>query len=165
MKVERYIARRYWRSKGGEGFQTVHYITAIASTGILLTVAALFIILSAFSGLRSFNLSLIEKTDPDLRILPAKGKYLGFNDSLTAIIRQTPGLDAYAPVVEEKALLRYRGKQTIVWVRGVDSSYTHILPPRNVSFRGEWPLEGQTMAAGQTLAYRLGLTPGDAEYP
>ncbi|NPA42411.1 MAG: ABC transporter permease [Chlorobi bacterium] len=166
MKAEWWIAKRYLWSKSGEGIQAVHYITAIAAAGVMLTVAALFVILSAFSGLRAFNMTLIDRTDPDLRILPREGKHFGRADTLLAVLNGFPGVKAVAAVAEDKALLRAGDKQTIVLVRGVDSSYAGILSPDDVLVAGQWPYEGaDAMVAGQMLVHKLGINPGDPTRP
>ena len=148
-----YIARRYLFAKRGDTFKAVNLITVIAAVGVALTTAALLIVLSAFSGLRSFNLSLIDKTDPDLRILPATGKFFTYSDSIAQIISTTEGIRSAAPVLEEKALLRNEDKQTIVLVRGVDSLYENIIRPEEILLEGSWP-EGDypVMAVGEMTA-------------
>ena len=42
--------------------------------GLFVGTAALFIILSGFSGLRTFNYSLLDISDPDIKITATKGK-------------------------------------------------------------------------------------------
>jgi len=166
LNVNSFIARRYLFAKGTDSIKAVNYITAIASVGVAMTTAALFVILSAFAGLRSFNLSLIDKTDPDLRIVPASGKFFEYNDSIRRIIYQTEDIRVAAPVLEEKALLRAGGKQTIVLVRGVDSTYTGILNPDEILLTGQWLSEGYPyMVAGQMLADKLSLYVNNVENP
>jgi len=166
LNVEKFIATRYLFSKGDRTWQAVNYITLIASAGVLLTVAALFVILSAFSGLRVFNMSLMDKTDPDLRILPEKNKFFVYSDSLRRTILSNGQIVTAAPVVEEKALLQNEGKQTIVLVRGTDSLYKKIIRPADILLGGEWPGDDYPgIAAGQMLAAKLSLNVNDPLHP
>jgi len=50
--------------------------------GVLIGTLALFIVLSGFSGLRTFSLGFLNTSDPDLKISPAQGKSFFFNDSI-----------------------------------------------------------------------------------
>ncbi len=134
--------------------------------GVMLTTAALFVILSAFSGLRSFNLSLIDKTDPDLRIFPRQGKYFVYSDTVKKIVKQNENISSVSKVVEEKALLRYKDKQAVVLVRGVDTLYQTILNPADVLLTGEWPEKNlPEILVGQQLANKLSLNVFDPSEP
>jgi len=166
LKPERFIAGRYLFSGKETRWQAVNYIAVIASTGVMLTVAALFVILSAFSGLREFNLSLIDKTAPDLRILPAKKKFFSFDQNFRRLLDSLPSVMQAAPVVEEKALLRFEGKQDIIFIRGVDTGYVHILNPERILVSGRWPGPGEAaLVAGQSMAAKLSLPVNDPFRP
>jgi len=67
-----YIAKRYLFAKSGNN--AINIITIIASIGVILGTAALFIILSGFSGLRTFNYALLDSSDPDIKITATEGK-------------------------------------------------------------------------------------------
>ena len=49
-------------------------ITMIASFGVIVGSLALFIILSGFSGLRTFSYAMLDASDPDIKITASKGK-------------------------------------------------------------------------------------------
>ncbi len=155
-----FIALRYLRVKRGEKLRAIHFITVIASAGVLFTSAALFVILSAFSGLRSFNVQLINKTDPDLRILPKQGKYITYNDSIyRRIARLTHATPA--PVLEEKVLARYSDKQTVVYMRGITPAYTRIMHPDSVLIAGDWMDQNLPEAViGMELADKFSVKTG-----
>ena len=72
MNFPLYIAKRYLFAKSGTN--AINIITIIASVGVILGTAALFIILSGFSGLRTFNYALLDTSDPDIKITAAEGK-------------------------------------------------------------------------------------------
>jgi len=156
----RFVALRYLRVKQGESVRAINFITFIASAGVMFTTAALFVILSAFSGLRSFNIGLINKTDPDLRILPASGKYLTYSDSILQRIAVITG-SVPIPVLEEKVLARYGEKQTVVYMRGIAPTYIQIMHPDSVLIAGDWFDENLPEAVmGTELADKLSVSVG-----
>ena len=66
------MAQRYLRSKSSSN--AINIIARIAGIGVFVASAALFIVLSGFSGLRDFSLQFTSFVDPDLKVLPAHGK-------------------------------------------------------------------------------------------
>ena len=50
----------------------------IASGGVIVASAALFIVLSGFAGLKDYSLEFSTFVDPDLKILPLKGNLFTF---------------------------------------------------------------------------------------
>ena len=69
-----YIARRYMFAKSSQN--VINIINRVTAFVVVLGAAALFIVLAGFAGLKHFTLSFSSTFDPDLKILPAKGKYL-----------------------------------------------------------------------------------------
>ena len=74
MNVPGYIARRYLLAKSRQ--TAVNLISAVTLLVALIGSASLFVVLSGFSGLKEFSIAYTEMTDPDLKVLPIKGKYL-----------------------------------------------------------------------------------------
>ena len=72
MSFSYYIAKRYLFSKTGNN--AINIITVIASFGVIVGSLALFVILSGFSGLRTFSYNLLDVSDPDIKITATKGK-------------------------------------------------------------------------------------------
>ena len=71
MRYERFIARRYLRSKRQLRF--INIIMLVSVIGITVGVAALIIVLSVFNGFNSVVTEVLVGFDPHLRIEPAKG--------------------------------------------------------------------------------------------
>jgi lipoprotein-releasing system permease protein len=67
-----YIAKRYLFTKTSNN--AINIITIIASFAVIVGSLVLFIILSGFSGLRTFSYSLMDASDPDIKITSVKGK-------------------------------------------------------------------------------------------
>jgi lipoprotein-releasing system permease protein len=81
-----FIARRYLLSKRTLNFITI--ITAIASVGIAIGVAALIVILSVFNGFQGLVEQFLVGFDPHVRVVAAKGGFVQNADSLARRIQQ-----------------------------------------------------------------------------
>ncbi len=64
-------------------------------------------------------------------------------------------------MLEESALLEYRGHQTIATVRGVDSLFGRVVPFDRMIYAGRWGYDGAVV--GQGVAYEMGVRPGGNE--
>jgi len=130
-----YIARRYLFSKSKNA--TVNIITLIAMIGVIIGTMALFIVLSVFSGLKTFNYNYISTTDPDLTITPTNGKSFIFNDSIAKVLK-TPSVLQYTKYIEERAFFSYNDKRTIANIKGVDSLFTKVIKLDTTVYAGKW---------------------------
>ena len=125
MNFPLYIAKRYLFAKSGNN--AINIITIIASIGVVVGTAALFIILSGFSGLRTFNYSLLDISDPDIKITATKGKTFIYTDTLQNVIENNTDIAAFSKVIEERVFLKNGEKQQIASVKGVDYNYINVV--------------------------------------
>ncbi len=155
MKFSFYIAKRYLFAKSGNN--TINLITLIASTGVIVSTAALFIILSGFSGLRTFNYSLLDVSDPDIKITAVKGKSLFFNDSIQKRLLDNSDIASFSKVIEDRVFLKNGEKQQIAFVKGVDDNYTDVVALDKAIQVGTWLQKdySNTSVIGNGLAYKL----------
>jgi len=150
----RYISKRYLFAKSGNN--AINIIIKIASFGVLVVSAAFIIVLSGFSGIRTFNLNLIKMTDPDLKITPLQGKTFSFDKELKDFLSKDPGVKAFSGVVEEKVFINYNDKQKIAKIKGVDSNYYQVIPLDSTLIAGVLPEPGTNEALlGVSLANEL----------
>jgi len=131
-----YIAKRYLFSKSGNN--AINIITIIATIGVIVGSLALFLVLSVFSGLKSFGVNFLNPTDPDIRITANKGKSFFFTDSLQQVLNETEGVIAYSKIIEERALFSYNQKEQIAYVKGVDHNYTKVVQIDSLISSGNW---------------------------
>jgi lipoprotein-releasing system permease protein len=131
-----YIAKRYLFSFSKSN--AINIITGIATVGIILTAAMLFIALSVFSGLRDFSLSFSNDFDPDLKITPVKGKFLLISANEHNQILHTPGIATYSKVIEERVLFHYDGKDKVAYLKGVDSLFGTVNDIKKTLYNGNW---------------------------
>ena len=124
MKFPVFIAKRYLFTKSSNN--AINIITLISAVSIIAGAAALFIVLSGFSGLKDFSLSFSSIFDPDLKVLPASGKTISFTPDLAAELEANPDIISYTQVIEERAFLEFRGKNHIAYIKGVDENYRNV---------------------------------------
>lgn len=152
-----YIAKRYLFAKSGNN--AINIITLIASLGVIVGTAALFIILSGFSGLRTFSGSLLDISDPDIKISPVKGKSFLYTDSLHNTLKSNSKIADFSKVIEERVFLKSGGKQQIAYVKGVDYNYIRVVKLDSAIQTGTWlhPDYKNTSVLGNGLAFKLSL--------
>jgi lipoprotein-releasing system permease protein len=131
-----YIAKRYLFSKSSNN--TINIITLIAGIGVIVGSLALFIVLSGFSGLRTFSIGFLNTSDPDLKITAVKGKSFVLNDTIKSILEQENGVLNYSKVIEERAFFEYNKKTHIAYIKGVDSNYTKVNSIDTTVYIGTW---------------------------
>jgi lipoprotein-releasing system permease protein len=131
-----YIAKRYLRSKSSQN--AVNIINFITFLVIVIGSAALFIVLSAFAGLRTFSLSFSNTFDPDLKASPTLGKHFTVSADEESALAKIEGLANYAKELEERAYLTYKEKSTIAYIKGVDENYRAVTGIDSTLISGNW---------------------------
>ncbi|MBR6844099.1 MAG: ABC transporter permease [Bacteroidales bacterium] len=121
MKLESLIAVRYLFARGQKS--VVHAISWISLGGLLVSTAALIIVLSVYNGIGELTKSLFNTFDPELIIEPAEGKTLYAGD---IDLSNVDGVECVSQIVSEAAWITYGEQQAIVTLRGVDSNYAAI---------------------------------------
>ncbi|WP_343328772.1 ABC transporter permease [Polaribacter staleyi] len=136
MNFPLYIAKRYLFTKTGNN--AINIITIIASFGVIVGSLALFIILSGFSGLRTFSYSLLDVSDPDIKITSQKGKTFLYTDDVHQAVTKNFAIKAASKVIEERVFLEYNDKNEIAYIKGVAENYTSITQIDSVVSMGNW---------------------------
>jgi lipoprotein-releasing system permease protein len=153
-----YIARRYTISLSKS--TAVNIITAIATLGILVGTAALFIIMSVFSGLRDFSLSFSNATDPDLKISAVHGKSFVLSPQQKKELDKLEGVAAYSSVAEERVLFYFDEKEQVTYMKGVDAAYAKVtgITDKKTLLGGQWiQMESGQAVVGAGIFNRLGV--------
>ena len=110
----------------------------IAVIVISFSTASLFIVLSAFSGLKTFGLSFTNKFDPDYRIKPRSEKKLILSNEQLSKIDLIPSVIESSPVLENKVVLNFKGKTMMAVLRGVGQNYSKIVQIDSLLISGSW---------------------------
>lgn len=152
-----YIAKRYLFSKTSTN--AINIITLIATFGVVVGSLALFIILSGFSGLRTFSYSLLEASDPDIKIMPSTGKSFVFSSEIEQLLLDNLEVQQYSRVVEERAFLQHKNKSSIAQIKGVDANYNKVIQIDSVLNVGSWLNSDfpNTAVIGNGISYKLSL--------
>ena len=157
MRFSAYIAKRYLFTKTSNN--AINIITIIASFGVIVGSLALFIILSGFSGLRTFSYGLLDSASPDIKISATKGKSFFITESISQILDQNSGIKSVSKVIEERVFLEYEDKNEIAFVKGVSSNYPEITRIDSTLSTGIWIDTNyvNTAVIGRTIALKLSL--------
>ena len=113
-------------------------MTLIASGGVIIASAALFIVLSVFAGLKDFSLQFSSFVDPNLKILPTEGKSFLWskNDSLS--LSKIKGITASSKIIEERIIIKSENKNLLATLKGVDSNYLEVTSIDSMVTKGNW---------------------------
>lgn len=164
MRFPLYIAKRYLISKSGTN--AVNIITWVSTVSIILGTMVLFIVLSAFSGLKEFNLSITSIIDPDIKVSPATGKTLMLSPLQEEQIASLEDVKVFSKIIEERAYIEYKGKSSLAYLKGVDSNYLKVNTLDSTMYAGTWPSAGEPqLAVGIGVRRTLSLSMGDYSNP
>ncbi|MDR6465672.1 ABC transporter permease [Chryseobacterium sediminis] len=132
-----YIASRYLLAK--KGSTAVTFITWLAVGAMTVAVAAMFVIISVFSGLEDLNKDLISNLHADLTIKSVSGKTIKNLDTVNKVLGSHKEISSFSRVIEEKVYISFNGKGDIAYLRGVDSAYIKVNPINKDVFYGTYP--------------------------
>ena len=127
MNFPYYIAKRYIFSK--KSTNVINVISIISVIGVAVATTALVIVLSVFNGFHDLVATFFTNFDPQIEVVPTKGKTAPADDPRLTKIRHLPEVDIATESVEDQALAIYNNKQAMVTVKGVDDNFdqlTHI---------------------------------------
>ena len=136
--------------------------------GVLISTAALIIVLSVYNGFEGLVLSLFDRFNAEILISPAKGKTFDFNSFPEEKIRALDAVLFFEPVLEENVLIRYLGKQSIVRMKGVDDNYTNMNRLDTAIVQGDFILTESRLnyaVLGYGIAYQLQASLSDFQNP
>lgn len=163
MNFPLYIAKRYLRSKSSQN--AVNIINGITFLVIVIGSAALFIVLSGFAGLKTFSLSFSNSFDPDLKALPASGKFFSISPDQEESLKNIYDITAFSKELEEKVYLTYQQKSHIAFIKGVDTNYIKVTGVDSIVRYGNWTLNALQGVAGLEIANLLGLATNQFRNP
>ena len=154
-----YIARRYLFSK--KSTHAINVISGISMVGVAVATMALVVTLSVFNGFHDLVASFFTQMDPQLKVVPVKGKTALAADPILTKIRQLPEVEVATECLEEQALAVYHDRQMMVKVKGVDDNFAQLTHIREIlEGDGEFELHAADMSygiPGLGVAYQLGL--------
>lgn len=154
-----YIARRYLFSR--KSHHAINIISAISVCGVAVATMALVCTLSVFNGFQDLVASFFTAIDPQLKVMPAKGKTMAADDPRLAELKRYPGIRTYVETLEDHALVVNGEHQAMVTVKGVDDRFAQTADLSRILYGdGSFTLHADVLefgVPGIQLAAQLGL--------
>jgi len=100
--------------------------------------------LSVFNGFRGLASEMFSMFDPELKITPVQGKVFDPAIEKFLEIRSFPEIEVITESLEDNALIRYRGRQVPVVLKGVSDNFDRLVSIR--LFDGEFRLQNEASA-------------------
>lgn len=155
-----YIARRYLFSK--KSTHVINIVSGISVVGVAVATMALVVTLSVFNGFHDLVASLLTSFDPQIEIVPTKGKTAPADDPILTKIRNLPQVDVATESVEDQAMAIYKGRQAMIKVKGVEDNFSELSHINDILYGdGEFSLHAANLqfgVVGIRLADNLGMT-------
>lgn len=155
MNFPLYIAKRYLRSKSSQN--AVNIINFITFLVIVIGSAALFVVLSAFAGLKTFSLSFSNTFDPDLKATASIGKHFSLTPDQENDLAKLPGVVNYSKELEEKVYLTYKEKSFFPFIKGIDANYRAVTGVDSTLYFGTWGNMEYSAVMGIGIYNQLGV--------
>ncbi len=130
---------------------------------IAVGTAALMLVLSVFNGFEGLVKSLYSDFNPQLRIMPSKGKFIEVSSELHEKLSTWPGVTAVSRTIEEKAILRNGENQSVIQVKGVDDRFAQVSGLPRHMYHGSFSLgtpETPALILGAGVEEALGVQAG-----
>jgi len=119
-----FIAKRYLFSKKSQN--VINLISSISVVGIIISTAAMVIVLSAFNGIEGLVLTLFNSFESDIKIEATRSKT--FNKTfINQDIFQDPDILNYSEIIEETVIIKNQEQFTFGTIKGVQNSFLDIV--------------------------------------
>jgi lipoprotein-releasing system permease protein len=132
------FAWRYFKAK--KTTSAVNIIAWISMSAIVVGSASLILVLSVFNGFEDLVKSLYSSFYTDLKISARTGKVIDLTAEQLKRLSSLQEIRSYSLVAEDNAILQNGQLPTIVYLKGVDSNYTHVSGIGGKMVRGNFEL-------------------------
>ena len=129
----------------------------------MIATLALVCALSVYNGFNDLVSSLFSHFDPELKIIPKEGKVFDPEEKIIHQVRMLPEVDIACEVLQDNALIKYKERQDVGIIKGVDESFAWLVPLDSVIIDGAFQLSDQVAnyaTLGIGLAAHLGINAG-----
>ena len=130
MSVSFYIAKRYLLSK--KSHSAINLISGVSVCGVAIATAALVCILSVFNGFQDMVAGLFTAMDPELKVVPAVGKFMAADAKGLAALREDADVEVLTETLEDQALLMVNNRQVMATVKGVEDNFEELTGIDNI---------------------------------
>ncbi len=164
MNLPFFIARRYLFSK--KSTHAINIISGVSMAGVAVATMALVVTMSVFNGFHDLVASFFTTFDPQLKVVPLKGKTAPSDDPILERMKQIDAVDVATECVEDQALAVFYDRQAMVMVKGVEDNFDQLTHISEILYPdGVFDLHAANLEygiPGIRLAQNLGL---GAEWP
>ncbi len=141
MNVISAIARRYLFAHKGTHF--INIISGVTIFGLSVGSAALILVLSVFNGFEELIASMINSFNPDLKVIPASGKFFDDDTLLVEDLYQIEGVIQVSRTIEETAIFEYDRLPTPGTMKGVDAAFRSVSDIDSTMIEGPYLLRDE----------------------
>ena len=138
-------------------------MSILAIIGIIISSAAMLVVLSGFSGLKNYSLEFISSISPELKVSATKGKAFEFTSEIKYFLEKEN--IKYGLSYEDKVLMSVNKNNKVLRVMGLDQGF----PEKNIDsimYQGRWFNVGENeIVVGWGTAYDLGISTMDLSSP
>jgi len=121
LKTALFVALRYLFSK--KKHNIINVISLVSMLGIMVSSAALVVVLSVFNGMGDMIEGWFNAFNPDFEITLAEGKSFAVDSFPKEKIASLDGVLAVDEVVSDMVLTTYDNQQELIRLKGVDDGY------------------------------------------
>ncbi len=153
------MARRYLFAK--KSHNIINVISLISVVGVMVSTAAMVIILSAFNGFEGIVEGLYTSFDSDLKIELNEGKSFDITEAPLEDLKQLNGVEYVTPVIEEIALIKHDDRWITCTMKGMEEEFLTNSGVDTMILEGFPDLGNQDEALaviGYGIQNRLGVT-------
>ena len=94
--------------------------------------------LSVFNGFQDVVATFFTAFDPELKITATAGKVFDGQDERILELKKLPEVAVFSESLEENAMVKYKGRQTMAVIKGVEDNFDRLTPIDSILFgRGE----------------------------
>lgn len=156
-----YIARRYLFSK--KSHNAINIISMVSVAGVVVATIALVCALSVYNGFNDLVSTLFSSFDPQLKLTPRAGKVFDPSAPGMEQVKALPEVAFVSEVLQDNALVRYRDRQVVATVKGVDDRFGELVSIDSILIDGRFALREDVVdyaTLGVGLASALGVNAG-----
>ena len=160
MNLPFYIARRYLFSK--KSHNAINIISMVCVCGVAVATTAVVCALSVYNGFGDLVAGMFGSFDPELKVTPRTGKVFDPATDAFRRVRQLKDVACFGEVLQDNALIRYRDRQDIAVIKGVDSNFRHLTSIDSILIDGSFALSDEAAdhaTLGVGLSAKLGVKP------
>lgn len=139
------FARRYMFSP--KSHSVINIIASVSVIAVAVPTAAMTILLAMFGGLGNTIADIYSAVDADMELVATRGQTFRCEDIDTEALAAVEGVEHIATYIEQEVMATANGRRTTFVLRGIEESYTQVLPIDSYVARGNT----QSIAQGRIV--------------